>query len=135
MNDEPVTLKLLSRLHRQDEYMKRVILDEVNNAKAGHVAGEHDRQARSRSRVRSPLASRDASRVRLEHHAEEPKTAAVSNGVPTALAPPVTALPSVPKTEIPTSTSHAATTTDGEHVAPTRDELKQNGQVGELVMG
>ncbi|GAA5847630.1 hypothetical protein JCM9279_005329 [Rhodotorula babjevae] len=57
----------------QDEAMRRIILDEVNAAKASTEAGSRDREARSKSRARSharsPLstsqpASRSQSRVR-----------------------------------------------------------------------
>ncbi|GAA5940911.1 hypothetical protein JCM3775_006846 [Rhodotorula graminis] len=57
----------------QDEAMRRIILDEVNAAKASTDAGSRDREARSKSRARSharsPLAtsqpaSRSQSRVR-----------------------------------------------------------------------
>ncbi|GAA5971796.1 hypothetical protein JCM11641_001516 [Rhodosporidiobolus odoratus] len=47
----------------QDEYMKRVIMEEINAARASTEAGDLDRaKARSRSRVRSPLASQPGSR-------------------------------------------------------------------------
>ncbi|BGP28202.1 hypothetical protein JCM10295v2_007189 [Rhodotorula toruloides] len=53
----------------QDDYMKRVILDEISAARASSTAAAHDREARSksRSRVHSPFASRNASRARAIH--------------------------------------------------------------------
>ncbi|BGP12005.1 hypothetical protein JCM10049v2_007925 [Rhodotorula toruloides] len=46
----------------QDDYMKRIIMDEISAARASSTAAAHDREARSKSRSR--FASRNASRVR-----------------------------------------------------------------------
>ncbi|GAA5963501.1 hypothetical protein JCM8115_003388 [Rhodotorula mucilaginosa] len=121
----------------QDEYMKRVIIDEVNHARASTDAGAHDREraaARSRSRIRSPLASRNASRDRKDHsHSHSHANANGKNNGTTELAPPVPDMPSVPKTEIPSSESaKAANEVEG---GVTRKELNHNAQVGELTLG
>ena len=114
--------------------MKRVIIDEVNHARASTDAGAHDREraaARSRSRIRSPLASRNASRDRKDHsHSHSHANANGKNNGTTELAPPVPDMPSVPKTEIPSSESaKAANEVEG---GVTRKELNHNAQVGEL---
>lgn len=109
--------------------MKRVILDEVDHARASTEAGAHDREraaARSRSRIRSPLASRNASRDRKDHSIVHSN----GNGAP-ALAPPVPDMPSVPKSEIPSSESETVATEGG----VTRKNLGHNAQVGELTLG
>lgn len=119
--------------------MKRVIIDEVNHARASTDAGAHDREraaARSRSRIRSPLASRNASRDRKDHSHSHSHAHAHANGNgngTTELAPPVPDMPSVPKTEIPSSESaKAANEVEG---GVTRKELNHNAQVGELTLG
>ncbi|GAA5992620.1 hypothetical protein JCM10908_002691 [Rhodotorula pacifica] len=112
----------------QEEYMKRVILDEVHAARASTDAGSRDRAARSRSRVRSPLASRNVSHDR-KHQPHEASPLHGTAGVP-ALAPPVPDMPNVPKTEIPSTTTTGATHQTAE---PTTHAGELNGaQVGEL---
>lgn len=110
--------------------MKRVILDEVQHARASTEAGSRDRErsaARSRSRIRSPLASRNASRDR--------KDLAHGQGA-SELAPPVPDMPSVPKTEIPSPTAAAENSAETSHPenGVTRKDLHQNAQVGELAL-
>ena len=112
--------------------MKRVILDEVNHARASTEAGAHDRErsaARSRSRIRSPLASRNASRDRKDHSSSHSHTHASGNGAP-ELAPPVPDMPSVPQTEIPSAKADAEVAG-----GVTRKDMNHNAQVGELTLG
>ncbi|GAA5865014.1 hypothetical protein JCM3774_003939 [Rhodotorula dairenensis] len=116
----------------QDEFMKRVILDEVNHARASTDAGSRDRErsaARSRSRIRSPLASRNASRDRKDHAHAHGQGAS-------ELAPPVPDLPSAPKTEIPSVATGAAAEAEAPHHenGVTRKDLHHNAQVGELAL-
>lgn len=124
---------------QQDEYMKRVIIDEVNHARASTDAGAHDREraaARSRSRIRSPLASRNASRDRKDHshlHAHAHANGNGNGNGAAELAPPVPDLPSVPQSDIPSSESAKAATEVENGV--TRKDLNHNAQVGELTLG
>lgn len=115
--------------------MKRVILDEVDHARASTEAGVHDRErvaARSRSRIRSPLASRNASRDRKDHSHAHTHANGNGNGNGAAeLAPPVPDMPAVPKSEIPSSESETVATEGG----VTRKDLGHNAQVGELTLG
>ena len=117
--------------------MKRVIIDEVNHARASTDAGAHDREraaARSRSRIRSPLASRNASRDRKDHSHLHAHANGNGNGNGAAeLAPPVPDLPSVPQSDIPSSESAKAATEVENGV--TRKDLNHNAQGGELTLG